>query len=193
MSVPDNSCEKQEETSFGVRSLFKICFDWMESIVQAIIIVVFVMNYFFRAVNVSGGSMMNTLHDNDKLVISKWQYTPKNGDIVIIKCKDRNDDCRIIKRIIALGGQKLKIDYDNSKIFIDNKALNEPYIKERMYKMGDYELPDIIPEGYCFVMGDNRNNSVDSRFSEIGLIPYKDIVGKAEYIISPFDRIGKIY
>ena len=75
---------------------------------------------------------------------------------------------------------------------VNGKLLNETYIKEKMWLKGDAEIPMVVPEGYAFVMGDNRNNSTDSRFEEVGLIPYDDIIGKASFIIYPFDRIGKI-
>ena len=158
----------------------RVMFEWVESLVQAVIIVVLLMNFVFRAVNVSGESMMNTLHNDDKVVIMRWKYTPQNGDVVVIK-HGQNFGSPIIKRIIALGGQRLSIDFKKGTVRVNGKLLN-----------GDAEIPMIVPEGYAFVMGDNRNNSTDSRFEEVGLIPYDDIIGKASFIIYPFDRIGKI-
>ena len=67
--------------------------------------------------------------------------------------------------------------------------LDEPYIKDLTVKQGDAEIPEIIPEGMVFVMGDNRNHSTDSRFTAVGLIDEDDIIGKAQFIIYPFDRI----
>lgn len=170
---------------------FSICFDWIESIVQAVIIVVFLMSSVFRTVNISGDSMRNTLYNNDKVIIRLWDYTPKCGDIVVIKCGNKLDS-PIIKRIIATEGQKLNIDFNQGTVSVDGQRIEEPYIKERMWLRGDADIPDIIPNGYCFVMGDNRNNSTDSRFEEVGLIPYSNIVGKATYIIFPLDRMGRI-
>ena len=167
--------------------IFSICFDWIESIVQAVIIVVFLMNFVFRTVNISGDSMRNTLHNNDKVIIRLWNYTPKSGDIVVIK-RGNKLETPIIKRIIATEGQKLNIDFNQGTVSVDGRKIYEPYIKERMWLRGDADIPDIIPNGYCFVMGDNRNNSTDSRFEEVGLIPYSNIVGKATYIIFPLNR-----
>lgn len=170
---------------------FSICFDWIESTVQAIIIVVFLMSFVFRTVNISGDSMRNTLHNNDKVIIKLWNYTPKNGDIVVIK-RGNKLNSPLIKRIIAIEGQKLNIDFNQGTVSVDGRKINESYTKERMWLRGDINIPDVIPKGYCFVMGDNRNNSTDSRFEEVGLIPYSNIVGKATYIIFPLDRIGSI-
>ena len=179
-----------ERESLG-KWLGRKCFEWFESLIHAIIVVVFLMSFVFRAVNVSGESMMNTLRDNDKIIISMWNYTPKNGDIVVVR-HGQKVESPLIKRIIALGGQRLSIDFKKGTVRVDAKLLNEPYLRERMWLRGDAKIPEIVPEGYAFVMGDNRNNSTDSRFEEVGLIPYEDIVGKASYIIYPFDRMGKI-
>ena len=167
-----------------------MCFEWIESIIQAIIIVVMLMSFIFRVVNVSGESMMNTLHNNDKLIITRFNYIPHNGDIVVIKHGNKINT-PLIKRIIAIGGQKLRIDYKKGLIFVDGKKLEEDYLKERMWLKGDLDFSSevTIPKNYVFLAGDNRNNSIDSRFSEVGLIKNEDIVGKASLIIHPTDRI----
>lgn len=172
--------------------IFSVCFDWIESIVQAVIIVVFLMSFVFKTVNISGESMLNTLHNNDKVIISLWNYIPKNGDVVVIK-RGKKLDSPLIKRIIAIEGQKLNIDFEKGTVTVNNKQIKETYIRERMWLKGDADIPEVIPKGYCFVMGDNRNNSIDSRFQDVDLVPYENIVGKATYIIFPFSRISIIY
>ncbi|MBR2579130.1 MAG: signal peptidase I [Clostridia bacterium] len=168
------------------------CFDWLESLAQALVLVVIVMAFFLRPISVIGTSMLNTLHDADKVIVWKYGYTPRNGDIVVIR-PVKNLDEAIIKRVIATEGQTLSIDFSDGSVTVDGEKLDEPYIKERMWVQGDGEIPSVIPEGYCFVMGDNRNGSLDSRFKEVGLIPNDKIIGKASMVIFPFDRFGAIH
>lgn len=168
------------------------CFDWLESLTQALVLVVIIMTFFMRPVSVKGTSMLNTLHDYDKVIVMKYGYVPKDGDVVVIS-PVKNLKEAIIKRVIATEGQTLSIDFTDGSVFVDGKKLNEPYIKERMWVQGDGEIPTVIPKGYCFVMGDNRNGSLDSRFEDVGLIPNEKILGKASFIIFPFNRFGIIH
>ena len=165
------------------------CFEWLETFVQAIIIVVMLMTFAFRVVTVDGDSMRETLHNQDRLIVMRWDYTPKNGDIVVIS-QGRFVDKPIIKRVIATEGQSLEIDYSAGTVTVDGKVLNETYIKEPMWRQGNADIPKVIPKGYYFVMGDNRNNSADSRFTEVGLIPREHIVGKASFRVFPLNAIG---
>ncbi len=167
------------------------CYDWLEMFAESILLVVTLLIFVFRVVSVSGSSMMNTLFHADRLVIKKWYYEPQDGDIVVIR-KGQNLDKPIIKRVIATEGQTLKIDYESGEIIVNGKTLSEPYIKEPMITKGDIEVPVIIPKGYCYVMGDNRNDSWDSRFAVVGLIRNEDVIGKAVFRIYPLDRIGNI-
>ncbi len=167
------------------------CFEWLETFIQAIIIVVMLMTFAFRVVTVDGDSMRETLHHQDRLIVMRWDYTPKNGDIVVIS-QGRFIDKPIIKRVIATEGQSLEIDYEKGTVTVDGKVLNETYIKEPMWRQGDADIPKVIPKGYYFVMGDNRNNSADSRFTEVGLIPREHIVGKASFRVFPLSAIGAL-
>ena len=97
-----------------------------------------------------------------------------------------------IKRIIAKGGQTFDINFDTGEVTVDGVVLDEPYIKEITRLKEGGEIPSVIPEGYFFVMGDNRNHSSDSRSYKVGLVSEDQIVGKAEFILFPFNRIGKI-
>ena len=173
-------------TSFSTSS-----FEWLESIAQALVVMVAILSFIFRIATVDGTSMLDTLHDRDKVFILKWSYTPKNGDVVVITRGDKINK-PLIKRVIATEGQTLSIDFDNNKVIVDGKVLDEPYILEPMWRRGDGVIPDVVPKGHTFVMGDNRNNSADSRYKEIGVIPNENIVGKATHIIFPFSRIGVI-
>lgn len=173
-------------------------FEWLESISQVLIVLTIIFSFIFFHTRVEGSSMENTLHDNERLIIWRWGYVPKNNDIVV--GRGRYVDIPIIKRVIATEGQTFNIDYSSGVgvVTVDGVTLNELYIKEPMVlseavsKLGLTQLPVVIPEGYSFVMGDNRNNSTDSRDQIIGLMANKDIVGKAVYRFYPFDVVGKL-
>lgn len=183
----NNEPEKQVE--YPATKLSAFCFEWSETLVQAFIIVVLLLTFLFRGFTVDGESMMNTLHNGDKVAVVRWKYVPKDGDVVVIR-KGAEIDKPIIKRIIATEGQSLKINYSDGSVIVDGKKLDETYIREPMIRLisNDAKIPAIVPEGYCFVMGDNRNHSSDSRCTAIGLIPYSNIIGKAKFVFYPFDR-----
>ena len=127
------------------------------------------------------------------LIISNFMYTPKYGDIVVISHGEKYDD-PIIKRVIATEGQALSINYTTGEVSVDGVILDEPYIKGKTIKLRHpLDIPDRIPKGYVFVMGDNREGSLDCRSTEIGLIPVENIIGKAEWRIFPFNTIGYLY
>lgn len=172
--------------------LFSVFYDLTESIVQGIFLAVLLVCFVVRTVNISGDSMLPTLKNNDKIIVWELNYKPKSGDIVIIK-RGKYLDTPLIKRIIATENQIIDINYFTDKVIINNEELHENYIREKnLWLQGDIDLPCKIPKDHVWVMGDNRNNSTDSRFAEVGLIPIKNIIGKAVYRISPFDNIGKI-
>ena len=181
--------ENKHKNSAGEFSSF--CFEWLESVVQAIILVVFLMTFVFRYMSVVGDSMRETLHDGDKLIVSRWNYTPSDGDIIAIS-RGQQVNKPIIKRVIATEGQTLSIDFSTGTVVVDGSVVDESYIREPMKTRGDAEIPTVVPEGYTFVMGDNRNYSADSRYKEIGLIDNKNIIGKAVFRIFPFSKIGQI-
>ena len=191
MENSHNKPKIQPEHKYPADSFSTFWVEWLESVIQAIIVVVFLLVFVFIIVNVSGTSMLNTLHNGDKVVVLKWNYTPKNGDVVVIK-RGQNLDEPLIKRVIATQGQKFSIDFSDGSVYINGKKLKEPYIKEKMHLQGDADIPDVIPAGYSFVMGDNRNHSLDSRFQSVGVIDNNNVVGKAVFIVFPIDRIGFI-
>lgn len=168
-----------------------ICFEWLEALTTSVVVVVMMFAFFFRVVNVSGSSMENTILNNDKVVLTNFMYSPDNGDIVVIS-KAQHFEEPIIKRVIAKGGQSLKIDFKTGSVYVDGNLLKETYIKNATTNNEGGAIPEIVPEGYLFVMGDNRMNSKDSRSAQIGLIDVKNILGKAQFIVYPFSRIGKL-
>lgn len=165
---------------------FNWVFDWLRSILLAVFVVMFILAFFVRIVNVDGGSMNNTLLDNDKLLVTSFLYKPTDGDIIIISRGQYLDE-PIVKRVIATEGQTLKIDFDKEEVYVDGKLLDEPYISSQMVP-GTAEIPEVIPEGKVFVMGDNRAKSLDSRYIDVGLIDESDVIGKVQYRIYPFEH-----
>lgn len=164
-------------------------YDWMQSLVFALIICIIVFVFIFRIVDVSGDSMNPTLLNGDKLVVSDVFYKPKQGDIVIFR-KDEYKAEALVKRVIATEGQTIEIDFDRGRVYVDGELLDEPYIAEPTHKQLDFQGPQTVPEGCVFVMGDNRNASSDSRRTQIGMVDERLIVGKVLLRVFPFDSIG---
>ncbi|MBQ9680355.1 MAG: signal peptidase I [Ruminococcus sp.] len=167
--------------------------DWLGSLFMALVVVLLIMTFGFRIIDVDGKSMEPTLIDTDKVVITDLFYTPHDGDIVIISHAEEYPK-PLVKRVIATAGQELKLDFDNNAVYVDGKKLDEPYI-QGMTVSGDTpveELNGIVPEGKVFVMGDNRSISLDSRYRQIGLIDESYIIGKAQLDVIPhtYDENG---
>lgn len=168
-------------------------YDWVEAIVFSVAVVVLIFTFFFRIVGVEGSSMTNTLQDGNRVIISDVNYTPKQFDIIVLSTKAVTKP--IIKRVIAVGGQSVNIDYTANKVYVDGKAINESFIREPMRSISGsiVSLPVTVPKGCVFVMGDNRNDSLDSRFSVIGMIDTRNILGKAVFRIFPLNKFGTLY
>ena len=183
--------ENKYDTPETAGSLTQSCYEWLHSLIFAFSVVMILLTFVFRLVDVDGQSMMDTLFNEDRVFVTNLCYTPECGDVVVIS-HGQNLNKPIIKRVIATEGQSLSIDFNTGDVVVDGAVLDEPYIKDLTVKQGDAEIPEVIPEGMVFVMGDNRNHSTDSRFTAVGLINEDDIVGKAQYIVYPFDRFKKL-
>lgn len=181
-------------------SAIKGFFEYVETFCYALAIMMVLLLYVFRMVTVDGASMQHTLHHQDKLIISNLFYTPKTGDIVVINPESHKDnEAPIIKRVIATGGQTVRIDYMNWAVYVDGEKLDEPYIepmrKEEQLDHGEhvwmtsdgsaYLEEFTVSEGMVFVMGDNRNHSRDSRSPVYGEMSESRILGKVVVRISP--------
>ena len=160
-----------------VRKLLPV-FDLADSLKTSIIVVFLIFVFAFRVVGVSGTSMVPTLEDGDWLAITSITNGYRHGDIVVVT-KPWEKNIPIIKRVIALPGDTLDIDFDSGAVYINGEIQDEPYIAEKTHLEYNAKLPMTIPEGYIFVMGDNRNNSLDSRSDKVGLIDEKFVLGKA--------------
>ena len=184
--MPENSPEEQEEDKSSV------AFEWLQCVVTALVACILIFVFFGRTVGVVGPSMEQTLIEGDRLIISRLFYTPKYGDIVVLR-KDAFKDEPIIKRVIATEGQTVSIDFDKGIVFVDGETLTEPYINTPTNLREDFTEPVTVPEGCVFVMGDNRNHSTDSRTEVIGCVDTRYILGKALFRLTPLERIGSIY
>jgi len=159
----------------------------------------------FRVVVVSGDSMNPTLIDSDYLLLLSrpLYHAPKNGDIVVASKDSFKNGEPIIKRVIAVEGQTVDIDYDSGTVYVDGIALQEEYINSATTLDEGITLPLVVEDGCVFVLGDNRGRSQDSRSPAIGLIDTREILGKAFFSFLPgqsedtdardFTRVGGLY
>lgn len=166
-------------------------FDWSESFVTALLIIVVLFAFFVRSIGVDGHSMIDTLQDGDYLIVSNLFYDPEPGDIVVLTKKTFMTES-IVKRIIATGGQTIDMNFATGEVWVDGALLDEPYLREQMWKSGDMTYPLTVPEGCVFVMGDNRNGSTDSRYTYVGMIDERYIVGRVLLRILPIREFGVV-
>lgn len=164
-------------------------YDFTSVLVTAIIVVAAIFTFVFKISAISGESMENTLHHNDRVLISAVPDKIKYGDIVIIS--QPNDYNKVlIKRVIAVEGQTVSFDTETGKTLVDGVAIDEPYIKEPMDFNYSMLQKFTVPKGCLFVMGDNRNWSADSRDAGIGFIDRRYVVGKVICKIGEFKHIN---
>lgn len=188
------------------RSILGDLLDLIESILCSVFLVFLVFTFLFRIATVEGASMVPTLVNGDRLIISELGYTPQQGDVVIINARKsyQLDSAQqvveseglnklIVKRIIALGGQKVDIDFNTGTVTVDDQVLQEGYINTLTTRdEGGMQFPVVVPEGYVFVLGDNRDISKDSRHPNVGFVPESEIMGKALLRVFPPDKFGKV-
>jgi len=198
-SEPNMSGEQKKSDSFKDTVLL-----YLHDFVTWLVVILLVFLLLFRVVVVSGPSMNDTLvHGDYLLLINNALYTnPKQGDIVVAAKSSFKEGEPIIKRVIATEGQSVDIDFDAGIVYVDGVALEEPYTKTPTNIFEGVEFPLTVEEGCIFVMGDNRNESKDSRSPEIGLIDEREVLGKAIFLFLPgkdletkqmnFKRIGAL-
>ena len=155
-------------------------YDFASTVLSSVLIICVIFTFFFKISTVNGQSMENTLHHGDTLIISAIEKNIEYGDVVIISQPNAYSEV-LIKRVIAVGGQTIEFDGVKGTVSVDGKVLDEPYIKEEMYISPLTNSKFVVPEGKLFVMGDNRNNSADSRAIGVGMIDERYIIGKVLY------------
>ncbi len=166
---------------------------WIVEIVLVISLAYIVVDYAFERTSMIGDSMETTLSSQDKIVINKLAYRfsePKRFDVIVFKQDDKEHSFYNIKRIIGLPGETVEIN--GGVVYINGTALSEPINIEEMNNSGLAGEEITLHENEYFVLGDNRNNSEDSRFANIGNILKDDIVGKAWIKTNKFDFIDKM-
>lgn len=167
-------------------------FEWTKALLIAFAIVFITRTFLFSPIIVDGPSMQPTLYDRDRMIVNKFIYRfqdPKRFDIIVFHASKQKD---FIKRVIGLPGEHVAIKDD--VLYINGEPVEEPYITYDEHELiqSNFKLENLpghydkIPEGYVLVLGDNRNNSTDSR--RLGLISIEQIVGKANIIYWPLER-----
>ena len=171
------------------KSVFQTVLEWAEAITAAFIAIVLIFAFLFRLVSVDGRSMEPTLHNKERLVLSRLLYEPSYGDIVVLNVNDNSEP--LIKRVIGLPGDTIEVT-DTGDVLRNGEKLDEAYIgvstaKEKM------DEPVTVPEDSLFVMGDNRTSgcSLDSR--TFGCVSQDSVLGKAVFRVAPFSRWGNLY
>ena len=159
-----------------------IIYDFAEILMTAVFAVTVVFTFFFKTSVVNGDSMKDTLHNGDTVIISSINKTVDYGDVVVISQPNVIKKV-LIKRVIAVGGQTVTFDSEHKKVLVDGVELNEPYLPEKMVFSPSMTGSVTVPEGMLFVMGDNRNDSTDSRDPIIGFIDERYVVGKVLYVV----------
>lgn len=169
---------------------------WLQALVVALIAIVLIFTFVGRIIGVKGSSMYPTLHNGDMMLVQSIAYTPKQGDVVVLTKESFMSEA-IVKRVIAVGGQTVKIDYDTNTVYVDGVALEEDYINledlDPMEDKGaDYYSEITVPEGSIFVMGDNRNWSTDSRYPGLGVVDERYVIGRVLCVVFPFSNFGGV-
>ena len=159
-----------------------------QTLVVVLSALVLIFTFFGRLISVDGISMVPTLLHGELMAVRSIGYTPKQGDIIVLTQTSFRDEA-IVKRLIAKGGQTVEIDYSAGTVSVDGVVLDEPYINEPMLYRGDVTSVT-VPEGFLFVMGDNRNVSADSRYNDVGMVDERRVLGHAVAVVLPFQKFA---
>ena len=174
------------ETEKKKDSLESTVYCWAQAVVTAVVGVILLFTFGVRLISVSGPSMQDTLYTGDRLLVLNAMFCGfKAGDVVVINDYNAELDDTLVKRIVAVGGQTVDMDFSTGEVYVDGQVLDEPYIKEPTYTPEGVAFPLTLAEDEVFVMGDNRNHSTDSRDTRLGPVKVGYLQGKALLLLTP--------
>ena len=192
----------------GKKEILSEIIDWIKTIFLSLLLAFFILQ-LIRPTLVNGQSMDSTLKDGDFLIINRNSYmfsSPSRGDIIVFRSDfdeevkssifkkiltgEYNDKKNLVKRVIGVGGDKIKIH--NKRVYVNNKLIDEKYLNKENINNTEGEMDIVVPKGKVFVLGDNREVSLDSRYESVGFINVSDIVGKPFIRLFPFNKIKLI-
>lgn len=177
--------------------------DYIELFVVAICVVILLFSVAFRTCTVDGGSMNNTLLDEEVLLVSDMFYTPSREDVIVFHNNDGTlngqNNKPLVKRVIGIGGDTVTIDHNTQTVTVTDKN-GETIVMEGEYVYLDPQRGNpfwgvqeyVVPEGKLFVMGDNRRNSLDSRYGTIGFVEERSVLGKVYFRVAPLSKFGTV-
>ena len=188
-----NEVPAEEEKLSGADAFKVDLYFWLQALVAVVVGLILVFTFVGRIIGVVGSSMVPTLHNGDMLLLQSIGYEPRQGDVVVLTKEFGSVEGPIVKRVIATEGQTVHIDYAANSVYVDGVKLDEPYLNETMRSPGVNTITDItVPEGCIFVLGDNRNNSSDSRLPELGAVDERYVLGRVLFVLFPFQNFGFI-
>ncbi|MBR6531688.1 MAG: signal peptidase I [Clostridia bacterium] len=170
-----------ETKKYGIHSLV---YDVVSILATSVTIIAILFTFVIRFVGVDGNSMLPTLNNGDWLIVSAVNTEIEHGDIIISTQPNAFNE-PLVKRVIAKGGQTVDIDFKKGEVYVDGELLDEPYIAEPTRTTEGVNFPVLVPEGTLFVMGDNRNESSDSRSPMVGCVDERYVLGVVKYRIAP--------
>lgn len=177
--------QKREKRSGAV-------YDWCESIVFSAAAAIVVLVFVFGFSQVFGSSMDPTLCEGESVLVSSFFYTPQRGDVVTTDALIEYEK-PLVKRVIALEGDTVRIDGETGSVYLNGELLDEPYLPEGTLTFPEAETSEfVVPEGKVFVMGDNRDDSLDSRSDRVGFIDERDILGRVLFCVAPLSHFRRI-